>query len=124
MASCIFGVIQTPYNWLAKFYGFIRQLHVVGISSEHDLRLSIHMCCENSVAKLVLYKLLLHCNSHIDRHVEIIYIYIYIYTHTHTHTHTYTINHYHHAVLQWIVAWVLAELGKLLYESNILHITT
>ena len=35
---------------------------VIGIVSERDL--SIHMCHEK-YSKLVLYKLLLHCNSHL-----------------------------------------------------------
>ena len=56
------GVKLTSYDWLNKFYGFIMAA-AVSIISGCDL--SIHTCCENS--KLVLYKLLLHCNSHLKQ---------------------------------------------------------
>ena len=57
------GVIQTPYDWLNKFYGFSLAA-VVDIVSGRDVSIYTRRRIYPNKSKLALYKPLLHYNYH------------------------------------------------------------
>ena len=56
-------MISTLYDWSNKFYGFYMAT-VVGIISGNGVNINMYHENYPSKSKLVLYKLLLHCNHH------------------------------------------------------------